>query len=215
MKFVNRKAQYPGRVKLVKVAGSTLLYDIIPEEGSVTGSYTEGTPLNADTFNTMLDEINDAIAASKLNSIKITDGSNSGTQSIVGSNKDIILRLPSTIKASLNGNATSATSANSVQTSYGGVNIKTVSLSTSYTTVYTAKTYASALVIIAPWSGGAKNSCIFAIAYSNGSNEIDNVTYVNKSGYVNKRWDGANFQVSMSSSDANGVYSVTIIDAHF
>lgn len=215
MKFVNRKAQYPGRVKLVRVTGSTDLYDIIPAEGSVTGSYTEGTPLNADTLNAMLDEINNAITASKLNSFKITDGSNSGTQTTVGSNKDIILRLPSTIKASLSGKATSATSAESVQTGYGSVTCKTVSLSTSFATVYTAKTYASALVIISPWNQKAKNTSIFAISYADGSTSIDDLTYVNKSSYTKKQWSGMNFQVAMNSSDANGTYSVTIIDAHY
>lgn len=215
MEFVNRRAQYPGRVKLVKVAGSTDLYDLTLADGSVSGSYAEGTPLNADTFNAMLDEINGAIEALKLSSFKITDGTNNGTQTIVGSNKDIIIRLPSTINASLNGNATSATSAQNVNTSYGSVKVKTAYLSTSFTTIYTANTYASALIIIAPWSGSAKNTSIFAVSNANGSTSIDDVTYVNKSGYTKKQWSGSNFQVAMSSSDANGTYSITIIDAHF
>ena len=38
MEFINRKAQYPGRIKLVKVAGSTDLYDMTLADGSVTGN---------------------------------------------------------------------------------------------------------------------------------------------------------------------------------
>lgn len=34
MEFKNRKAQYPGRVKLVKVAGSTDLYDMTLADGN-------------------------------------------------------------------------------------------------------------------------------------------------------------------------------------
>lgn len=215
MQFINRRAQYPGRVKLVKVSGSTDLYDLTLAEGDVTGSYEEGTPLDADTLNAMLDEINDTIEESKINSIKITDGTNSGPQTIVGDNTDIALRLPSTIAASLSGNASTATSAKNISSYYGSITIKTVALSTSYTTVYTAKMFASALVIIAPWSGAAKNTAIFAISNANGSTSINDVTYVNKSGYIKKQWNGSNFQIAMSSSDANGTYSVTIIDAHY
>ena len=62
MKFTNRKAQYPGRVKLVKVAGSTDLYDMTLADGSVSGSgYSAGTPLNAETLNAMLEELNTKI----------------------------------------------------------------------------------------------------------------------------------------------------------
>lgn len=46
MEFINRKAQFPGRVKLVKVAGSTDLYDITLADG---------------TFNTMQAEISTEI----------------------------------------------------------------------------------------------------------------------------------------------------------
>lgn len=186
MKFVNRRAQYPGRVKLVKVSGSTDLYDLVPAEGSVTGNYVEGTPLNADTLNAMIDEINAAVASVKLNSLKISDGTHNGEQANIGNNRDIVIRLPSTINANINGRATSTTTAEELRRVYGSVTVKTVSLSTSYTTVYSANTYATALVIIAPWSGKAKNTAIFAISNANGSTSINDVTYVNKNGYIKK-----------------------------
>lgn len=212
MEFKNRRAQYPGRVKLVKVAGSTDLYDMTLADGSVSGSYEAGTPLNADTFNSLMDEINAAVAAAKLNSFKITDGTNNGTQTIVNGSKDITIRLPSTISANLDGNATSA---KAVSISYGSVTIKTVALSTSFTTVYSAKPYASALVIIAPWSGSAKNTAIFAVSNADGTTSVNDITYVNKNGYIKKQWNGSYFQVAMSSSGASGTYSITIIDAHY
>ena len=215
MKFVNRRAQYPGRVKLVKVSGSTDLYDLVPAEGSVTGNYVEGTPLNADTLNAMMDEINAAIESVRINSLKISDGTNYGDVATIGNSKDIVIRLPSTIKLNTSGNAATATTAQAVNGNYGSVKIKTVLLSTSYTTVYSANTYAAALVIIAPWSGGAKNTAIFAVSNANGSTSVDDVTYVNKNGYIKKQWSGSSFQVAMSSSDAAGTYSVTVIDAHY
>ena len=101
MDFKNRRAQYPGRVKLVPVAGSDNLYDLTYAEGSVTGSYEEGTPLNAETFNALQAELSAAIEAAKLKSIKITDGTNSGTKLTIGDSKDVSVNLPSTIRSFL------------------------------------------------------------------------------------------------------------------
>lgn len=215
MEFINRKAQYPGRVKLVKVAGSTDLYDMTLADGSVTGNYVAGTPLNAETFNTMLDEISTEIKNSMIKSIQLTDGTNNGTRLSIGSSRDLTVKLPTTIKAALSGNATTATTADKVSTSYGSVTFKTVSLSTSYTTVYTASTYSTILLLLAPWSGSAKNTAVFAASYSDGKTSINDVNYVNKSGYINKRWSGKNFQIAMTSSGANGSYVVAILDAHY
>ena len=218
MEFINRKAQYPGRIKLVKVAGSTDLYDMTLADGSVTGNYVAGTPLNAETFNTMLDEISTEIKNSMIKSIQLTDGTNNGTRLSIGSSRDLTIKLPTTIKAALSGNATTATTATAagkVSTSYGNVTFKTVSLSTSYTTVYTASTYSTILLLLAPWSGSAKNTAVFAASYSDGKTSINDVNYVNKSGYINKRWSGKNFQIAMSSSGANGSYVVAILDAHY
>lgn len=94
MEFKNRKAQYPGRVKLVKVAGSTDLYDMTLADGSVSGSYNPGTPLNADTFNKMLEEIHAEIQDSKLNSITICDGSNYGDKTDISDDKDVVVKMP-------------------------------------------------------------------------------------------------------------------------
>lgn len=215
MQFVNRNPQYPGRVKLVPVSGSSELYDMTIADGSVSGSYTAGTPLDADTLNGMLDEINTAISnnsGGKINTIKITDGTNNGTTLTVGSSKDLTLRLPSTINATLTGTADAA---KSITSSYGSVTMKTVSLGTSYTTVYSGKTYSTIIIIIAPWSGSAQNTAAFAASYANGSTSINDLTYVNKNGYIKKQWSGSSFQVSLSSANAAGVYSITIIDAHY
>lgn len=216
MKFKNRRAQYPGRVKLVPVAGSDNLYDLTPEEGSVTGSYEEGTPLNADTFNALQEELNAAIENAKLNSIKITDGTNSGDTLTIGNSKNIALKLPSTIKATLNGKATSAESAEKFSSSYGGVITKTVYISNSYVTVYTANTHATIVLLLAPWSGGAKNTAVFAASYySDSEKSINDVNYKNVEGHIDKQWNGKNFQIKMTDPDAGGQYALTIIDAHY
>lgn len=98
MKFENRRAQYPGRVKLVKVAGSTDLYDMTLADGSVTGSYSAGTPLNADTFNAMLEEIKTKISEEiekvRLNSIRLFDGVNYGETAKLSDGKDMVVKLP-------------------------------------------------------------------------------------------------------------------------
>ena len=75
--------------------------------------------------------------------------------------------------------------------------------------------YSSAIVIIAPWVTSAKNTAIFAVSYANGTTSINDLTYVNKQGYMKKAWSGKNFNVTLSDSNAAGSYSVTIIDAHF
>lgn len=214
--FQDRKAQYPGRVKLVKVAGSTDLYDMTLADGSVSGDgYTAGTPLNADTFNSMLADISTEIRNSLLKSIQLSDGTNTGIKFDIGNKKDIVLKLPTTIKATLNGKASSADKAENVSTSWGHLTFKTISLSTSYTTVYTASKYSTILLLIAPWAGSAKNTAVFAASYSDGKTSINDVNYVNKSGYINKRWSGMNFQISMSSSNANGTYVIGILDADY
>lgn len=51
--FTDRVVQYPGRVTMAPVQGETNQYDMSRSEGAVT---TEGTPFNADAFNTMLDK---------------------------------------------------------------------------------------------------------------------------------------------------------------
>ena len=94
MEFKNRRAQYPGRVKLVPVAGSDNLYDMTYAEGSVTGNYEEGTPLNADTFNALQEEIGAEIQNSKLTSIRLYDCTNYGQTAYIGDNKDITVNLP-------------------------------------------------------------------------------------------------------------------------
>jgi hypothetical protein len=205
--FVDRKPQYPGRVKLVKVSGSSDLYDMTPAEGSVTGSYKEGTPLNAETLNQLLAEIEKA----KLNSICISDNdNNTGDILTLGTTKNLVVKLPQTIKATLKGTADVA---NSLASSFGKITIKTRSLTTSYTTVYTASTYSAILLIMSPYSGNAKNTAVFAASYADGKTSINDVNYVNKTGYINKRWSGKNFQISMSNSNANGSYAFTIIEA--
>lgn len=229
MNFEDRKPQYPGRVKLVKVAGSTDLYDLTPAEGSVTGSYREGTPLNAATLNAFQNEINNTInnkfnsvsqSNQQLNSIRLYDGSNYGTKLTIGTQKDITVRLPTTIMASFKGNVTgdltgTADSAKSITSNYGKITMKSVSLSTSYTTVYTASKYSSIVLILSPYSGNAKNTAVFAASYADGKTSINDLNYVNKSGYINKRWSGQNFQISMSSSNAVGTYALTIIEARY
>ena len=94
MEFKNRKAQYPGRVKLVKVPGSTDLYDMTLADGSVSGSYTAGTPLNADTFNAMLKEISAEIENSRLTSIKLADDINEGEVTYISDDRNITVKLP-------------------------------------------------------------------------------------------------------------------------
>lgn len=220
MEFINRKAQFPGRVKLVKVAGSTDLYDITLADGSVTGSYEAGTPLNAETFNTMQAEISTEIKNSLLKSIQLTDGTNKGDRLSIESSKDLVVKLPSTIKASFNGNVIgnlngTANAAKSITSSYGNITLKSVSLSTSYTTVYTASKYSSIVLILSPYSGNAKNTAVFAASYADTKSSINDVNYVNKSGYINKRWSGQNFQISMSTSNAAGTYALTIIEARY
>ena len=212
MEFINRKAQYPGRVKLVKVSDSTDLYDMTLADGIVGEGYNEGTPLNADTFNAMLEEISTEIKNSLLKSIRLYDGTNYGTKLSIGDSKDIVVKLPTTIKANLSGTADTA---KELEDTYGKVITKRVYLSTSYTTVYTATTGTALILFMSPDDSSAKNTAVFAGSYANGSTSIDDVNYVNKSGYINKKWNGKNFQISMSKSDAKGYYSITIIEAHY
>lgn len=58
--FTDRVAQYPGRVTMEPVEGSTNTYDMIRAEGNVV---EEGTPFNAATFNGIAQEILDQIPA--------------------------------------------------------------------------------------------------------------------------------------------------------
>ena len=102
MEFKDRNAQYPGRVKLVKVAGSEDLYDMTLAEGSVSGGYSAGTPLNAETFNKMLKDISAETDTKisketekvRLNSIRLYDGVNYGAKSYLSNGKDMTVNLP-------------------------------------------------------------------------------------------------------------------------
>lgn len=230
MEFKDRSPEFPGRIRLTPVEGSSDLYDFEFADGRVTGgNYSAGTPLNAANLNGMLEELYAAIEKAKIGSIRISDGTNEGEKTTING-KDIVIKLPAKIKAVLDGtidkastadkatradSATKADTAKALSGTYGSVKIKTVSLSTSATVVYSSETYSSAIVIIAPWSGGAKNTAIFAISNAEKSTSINDLTYVNKQGYIKKDWNGYNFRVWLSDSNAAGTYSVTIIDAHY
>lgn len=230
MEFKDRSPEFPGRIRLTPVEGSSDLYDFEFADGRVAGgNYSAGTPLNAANLNGMLEELYAAIEKAKIGSIRISDGTNEGEKTTING-KDIVIKLPAKIKAVLDGtidkastadkatradSATKADTAKALSGTYGSVKIKTVSLSTSATVVYSSETYSSAIVIIAPWSGGAKNTAIFAISNAEKSTSINDLTYVNKQGYIKKDWNGYNFRVWLSDSNAAGTYSVTIIDAHY
>ena len=230
MEFKDRSPEFPGRIRLTPVEGSSDLYDFEFADGRVAGgNYSAGTPLNAANLNGMLEELYAAIEQAKIGSIKISDGTNEGEKTTI-KGKDIVIKLPAKIKAVLDGtidkastadkatradSATKADTAKALSGTYGSVTTKTVSLSTSATVVYSSATYSSAIVIIAPWSGNAKNTAIFAVSYSDGTTSMNDLTYVNKQGYTKKDWNGSNFRVWLSDSKAAGTYSVTIIDAHY
>lgn len=230
MEFKDRSPEFPGRIRLTPVEGSSDLYDFEFADGRVTGgNYSAGTPLNAANLNGMLEELYAAIEKAKIGSIRISDGTNEGEKTTING-KDIVIKLPAKIKAVLDGtidkastaekatradSATKADTAKALDGTYGSVTTKTVSLSTSATTVYASMMYSSAIVIIAPWVTSAKNTAIFAVSYANGTTSINDLTYVNKQGYMKKAWSGKNFNVTLSDSNAAGSYSVTIIDAHF
>lgn len=230
MEFKDRSPEFPGRIRLTPVEGSSDLYDFEFADGRVTGgNYSAGTPLNAANLNGMLEELYAAIEKAKIGSIRISDGTNEGEKTTING-KDIVIKLPAKIKAVLDGtidkastadkatradSATKADTAKALDGTYGSVTTKTVSLSTSATTVYASAMYSSAIVIIAPWVTSAKNTAIFAVSYANGTTSINDLTYVNKQGYMKKAWSGKNFNVTLSDSNAAGSYSVTIIDAHY
>ena len=230
MEFKDRSPEFPGRIRLTPVEGSSDLYDFEFADGRVAGgNYSAGTPLNAANLNGMLEELYAAIEKAKIGSIRISDGTNEGEKTTING-KDIVIKLPAKIKAVLDGtidkastadkatradSATKADTAKALDGTYGSVTTKTVSLSTSATTVYASMMYSSAIVIIAPWVTSAKNTAIFAVSYANGTTSINDLTYVNKQGYMKKAWSGKNFNVTLSDSNAAGSYSVTIIDAHF
>lgn len=230
MEFKDRSPEFPGRIRLTPVEGSSDLYDFEFADGRVAGgNYSAGTPLNAANLNGMLEELYAAIEKAKIGSIRISDGTNEGEKTTING-KDIVIKLPAKIKAVLDGtidkastadkatradSATKADTAKALDGTYGSVTTKTVSLSTSATTVYASTMYSSAIVIIAPWVTSAKNTAIFAVSYANGTTSINDLTYVNKQGYLKKAWSGKNFNVTLSDSNAAGSYSVTIIDAHF
>lgn len=233
MEFKDRSPEFPGRIRLTPVEGSSDLYDFEFADGRVAGgNYSAGTPLNAANLNGMLEELYAAIEKAKIGSIRISDGTNEGEKTTING-KDIVIKLPAKIKAVLDGTidkastadkatradyataAGTADTAKALDGNYGSVTIKTVSLSTSATVVYSSKKYSSAIVIIAPWSGNAKNTAIFAVSYSDGNTSMNDLTYFNKQGYTKKDWNGSNFRVWLSDSKAAGTYSVTIIDAHY
>ena len=60
-RFSDRVSQYPGRIKLTKVAddGSGTIYDCVAAEGEVTN---EGTPLNAETLNALAEGVRSGAA---------------------------------------------------------------------------------------------------------------------------------------------------------
>lgn len=233
MEFKDRSPEFPGRIRLTPVEGSSDLYDFEFADGRVAGgNYSAGTPLNAANLNGMLEELYAAIEKAKIGSIRISDGTNEGEKTAING-KDIVIKLPAKIKAVLDGTidkastadkatradyataAGTADTAKALNGNCGSVTIKTVSLSTSATVVYSSKKYGSAIVIIAPWSGNAKNTAIFAVSYADGKTSMNDLTYFNKQGYTKKDWNGSNFRVWLSDSNAAGAYSVTIIDAHF
>ena len=233
MEFKDRSPEFPGRIRLTPVEGSSDLYDFEFADGRVAGgNYSAGTPLNAANLNGMLEELYAAIEKAKIGSIRISDGMNEGEKTTING-KDVVIKLPAKIKAVLDGTidkastadkatradyataAGTADTAKALDGNYGSVTIKTVSLSTSATVVYSSKKYSSAIVIIAPWSGNAKNTAIFAVSYSDGNTSMNDLTYFNKQGYTKKDWNGSNFRVWLSDSKAAGTYSVTIIDAHY
>ena len=233
MEFKDRSPEFPGRIRLTPVEGSSDLYDFEFADGRVAGgNYSAGTPLNAANLNGMLEELYAAIEKAKIGSIRISDGTNEGEKTTING-KDVVIKLPAKIKAVLDGTidkastadkatradyataAGTADTAKALDGTYGSVTTKTVSLSTSATVVYSSKKYSSAIVIIAPWSGNAKNTAIFAVSYSDGTTSMNDLTYVNKQGYTKKDWNGSNFRVWLSDSKAAGTYSVTIIDAHY
>lgn len=233
MEFKDRSPEFPGRIRLTPVEGSSDLYDFEFADGRVAGgNYSAGTPLNAANLNGMLEELYAAIEKAKIGSIKISDGTNEGEKTTING-KDIVIKLPAKIKAVLDGTidkastadkatradyataAGTADTAKALNGNCGSVKIKTVSLSTSATVVYSSKKYSSAIVIIAPWSGNAKNTAIFAVSYADGKTSMNDLTYFNKQGYTKKDWNGSNFRVWLSDSNATGTYSVTIIDAHY
>ena len=218
MKFENRRAQYPGRVKLVPVPESDNLYDLTYAEGSVTGNYAEGTPLNADTFNALQEEIKSAIESARLSSIQIWDGSNKGEKVTIGTGRDIIVKLPTTIAATLKGKADTAQAAETFSTDYGSVTTKTVELTSSYQTVYKAKNgFAALVIIIAPYSDGAENTAVFAASWSKDRGEVSDVHFINYSSkwsHTMKQWANGEFQLGVDKEEAVGTYAITIIDAH-
>lgn len=230
MEFKDRSPEFPGRIRLTPVEGSSDLYDFEFADGRVAGgNYSAGTPLNATNLNGMLEELYAAIEKAKIGSIRISDGTNEGEKTTING-KDIVIKLPAKIKAVLDGtidkastadkatradSATKADTAKALDGTYGSVTTKTVSLSTSATTVYASATYSSAIVIIAPWSTNARNTAIFAVSNADKSTSINDLTYVNKQGYIKKDWNGYNFRVWLSDSNAAGTYSVTIINAHY
>lgn len=79
-RFSDRISQYPGRIKLTKVAdnGNGTIYDCVAAEGMVTNV---GTPLNAETLNALDDEL----SGKKIyrHSIRFACG-NIGTVQVVG-----------------------------------------------------------------------------------------------------------------------------------
>lgn len=233
MEFKDRSPEFPGRIRLTPVEGSSDLYDFEFADGRVAGgNYSAGTPLNAANLNGMLEELYAAIEKAKIGSIRISDGTNEGEKTTING-KDIVIKLPAKIKAVLDGTidkastadkatradyataAGTADTAKALSGTYGSVTTKTVSLSTSATVVYSSKKYSSAIVIIAPWSTNARNTAIFAVSNADKSTSINDLTYVNKQGYIKKDWNGYNFRVWLSDSNAKGDYSVTIIDAHY
>ena len=58
MEFIDRKAQYPGRITLKNLDGTTFgQYVVELNEGATTGAFRKGTPLNKATFDAFREEL--------------------------------------------------------------------------------------------------------------------------------------------------------------
>ncbi len=136
-----------------------------------------------------------------LKSITITDGTNSGRRCRTEFGADAVVALPSDIDAD-------------IKKMCGGMSVKTVYIGSEFTTVYTSAEFSSVLLLVAPWSGDARNTAIIAATYGVGSYSSAYLTRVRKTGRMDMRWNGRNFQLAASDKGASGVYAVTVIDAH-
>lgn len=73
MPFENRVVEYPGRVILAPVSGEENTYDMTRAEGEVT---EEGTPLNAENLNSVIQEMVDDALSTLSNAITVDSNGN-------------------------------------------------------------------------------------------------------------------------------------------